>query len=128
MKPTRDEILAEPAGPRLNAWVAEYIMGWPVVDGPERHTHAQFVQRNGEHSVALQEEFGGTDFAWRPSIDIAAAWQVVEKMGCGTIGHYPRGLWTAYFITQEDGILRHIAQAETAPLAICQAALLAVIG
>lgn len=31
MKPEHDDIYREPAGPRLDAWVAEYVMGWENV-------------------------------------------------------------------------------------------------
>lgn len=54
------------------------------------------------------------------STDIADAWRVAEKL-CATVGKQPvSGLWLAY-------IDSNWAEAETAPLAICRAALIAVM-
>lgn len=97
------------AGPKLDALVAEHVMG------------SAFVQ---------------TKLYLPPySTDIAAVWEVVEKMGyrpfdlltslvaSGPVveGKIPcRWEWFCYF---DDGA--RAIQAETAPLAICRAALLA---
>ena len=44
--PTREMILAEPAGARLNAWVAEYVLGWPTChDHDCGDTCISFVRR-----------------------------------------------------------------------------------
>lgn len=62
------------------------------------------------------------------STDIAAAWQVVERMK-------PLGIWLvdlqdyykAAFLNSDDDVVGGEVSAETAPLAICRAALKAVV-
>jgi O-glycosyl hydrolase len=111
---TRDEILNMPAGREMDELVATRVMGWDV------HPHATHYIRNDGKNVyfVICGEF-------EPSSDIAAAWQVVEKM---TDGETPndceihttvRG-WRCDFY-------RGSATAETAPLAICRAALIAAL-
>ncbi len=100
---TCDEIRALPAGPELDRLVAERVMGWE----------------------------GRVGFT--PSRDIAFAWQVVDYLtqvrqwsdfhveySCGGSPNDPPG-WLAYFPGATD------ATGETAPLAICRAALLAIL-
>jgi len=66
------------------------------------------------------------DSRWRPSEDISAVWEVVEKMGdCLHLKqHGEQGEWEAWFC----GYPNSKAHGETAPEAICKAALLAVMG
>jgi hypothetical protein len=81
------------------------VMGWNV-------------DRNPDGSVA--------DLFWmicpRYSADIAAAWKVVEKMKwfCLQRSH---GYWVCEY---DDGKYIKTVDADTAPLAICRASLLAV--
>mgnify|MGYP001144293395 CR=1 FL=1 len=105
---TREKILALQPGRELDALVAEKIFG---VNNP--------------------------DARWSPSTDIAAAWEVVEKMSKthfseiamteledGTWG------WMARFIlvlNEPYTVNGYRATAKTSPEAICKAALLAVI-
>ena len=102
---TREEILNEPAGRKLDAWVAEKVMGLPVTAKKKRFEYVHIAPF---------------------STDISAAWEVVEKMQ-----------QTKFVRVQCDNgdywckiggeILGVKAQGDTAPLAICRAALLAVI-
>lgn len=113
---TRDEILSEPAGPRLDAWVAEHVMGWTP--------------------TGLAKDFNGVPFP-EPipnySTDIAAAWEVVELVGGFEIEQWgdvweKKGtiIWAASFNLPDGKNIVH-ATAATAPLAICRAALLAMM-
>ncbi len=107
------------AGRELDALVAEKVMGWVV---HHRNTAHYVLPNMKEYKVeALVNE-------WRPSQNIAAAWQVVEKMherGEEVYIEYgfslkaKKKLYYAWF-DQRPG---PIAQGETAPLAICQAAI-----
>jgi hypothetical protein len=125
-KMTRDKILNKPAGREMDALVAEIVMGWEYIpDKQERKTWSS------THWVNWKDSKGKTQLlVLSYSTDIAAAWQVVEKtmlldnydlMKDGEnyiFGHYGKnGIdpWTEF------------VRASTAPLAICRAALLAVL-
>lgn len=78
----------------------------------------------------LHEDFEGGREAiyWTPpySTEISAAWEVVEKFPAMQLFKYANGLgWDCYWHA-ESGPLNVHAQAETAPLAICLAALKAL--
>lgn len=99
---TREQILSMPAGRELDALVAKEVF---KVDNP--------------------------DHRWSPSTDIAAAWEVVDKMH-----EYERwtlalefykdaGEWGAYF---DDLGISPGGAGNTAQEAICKASLLAVMG
>lgn len=114
----RDEILAMPAGEEFDELVAEKIM-------PEKCGYARYGKFN-------------------PSVDIADAWEVVEHFAdkgyCPALlfddnGHWalsfegaqsvaygdePMDVSTTFFITKD-------LWCDTAPLAICRTALLAVM-
>lgn len=108
--PTKQEILEEPAGRRMDAWVAEYIFNTPIPESFKRHGIL-------------------TDLWLLPcySINIGDAWKVVKKLRIEhfkwfEMAHRPSG-----YICNFVGDPKYTIYAETAPLAICQAALLAVI-
>ena len=103
---TRDEILNMPAGQDMDLLVAEEVLKLDSIGWNERffHNRANF------------------------STDIRAAWEVVERMGNVDELHDVdirtsiRG-WYCNIFNSFDSFE---AGAETAPLAICRAALLAV--
>jgi len=118
---TIDTILVLPAGRELDALVAERVMGW----------HRR--KRNGvEVWVVTTDTFDPPVTypveCWNPSTSIAAAWEVVEKQDdCLHLKqHGEKGMWEAYFChnyCEAD----YLGEADTAPLAICRAALKAVM-
>jgi len=120
---TRDEILNMPAGKEMDALIASEVMGydWRYIDAyPYRH---RWISESGDTFDIEELEF---------SSDIAMAWRVVEKMSeewCFNVstGHdfrkYP-GLSFGCKLDSKEFISTHFALAETAPLAICRAALL----
>jgi hypothetical protein len=159
----RDMILAEPAGARLDAWIAERVFGGepdkefvcPKCGGDCWHRTIGKDKATGEpavtdevvcdgcqvHSASYSTSSGGCgwrgtweDIANPPySTDIGAAWEVVEKMHrmdeCLSL-NWRRGditddkmRWAAEFRQSEE-----FAVSDSAPLAICRAALLAVVG
>lgn len=105
---TRDEILAMPAGRELDSQVAEKVMG--LKQSPK---NAEFFQY--------------WPYAFEParpySTDIAAAWEVVGKFGLFNLTRYGDGTWGA----QDNARFDEPVVAETAPLAICRASLLALL-
>lgn len=145
---TREEIMAMKPGRKLDALVAEKIMGlrvvahdWPCGRDPEfgDYEAASFWEEEMEERGPV---YVPEDGSWPPkylldvkahyayvepvpfySTDIAAAWQVVEKMitdkglFCLTIDDESDGFWCHF------GNCAHEAYG-TAPEAICKAALL----
>ena len=117
-KLTREEILALPAGAALDALVAEKVMGLEY--GPD------YVEGLGPVEGWADADGNGVDLP-AYSTDIAAAWQVVEKVG----GYYalywmaPGSYGGRYGIQIHDDA-SHVT-ADAAPHAICLAALLATL-
>jgi hypothetical protein len=117
---TRDEILNMPAGREMDALVAEKVFG--------RKT-AWFSGPGGPVIT------GGTMAkvsTWTPikpySTDIAAAWEVVEKMISNGWRFYLRAVGTYFEVEFQkggsDGIHTGYIDAETFPLAVGRAAIL----
>ena len=112
------------AGRELDALIAEKVMGWKRgsffgIDDDDRWW---LYLGNGKWQ---QQGFGGKGFC--PSTRIADAWLVVEKLGknfdvsrCRVYQEIEAWFWEASFHNGPD------AEADTAPLAICLAALKAV--
>lgn len=127
---TRDEILAEPAGARLDAWVCQHVLGWPFID---MATPFCSVKRAG---VIVQGDDGSLRclrFARigdavpcedvHPSRDIAAAWLITAAKPGLCVEQWDDGRWCAYFCLSDGGTSRQDV-ADSAPLAIVRAALL----
>jgi len=117
---TREEILQFEAGPELDRLVAEQVMRWRLDEDWREWFDAQ------GHSQGWQEDF-------RPSTDIAAAWEVVIKL----VSKYSFNL-ASYMDVLDTTRIQWLADfgsatkiyralASTAPLAICRAALLVVM-
>lgn len=132
-KPSREQILSEPAGERLDAWVAEFVMGWTpdkIENSSGDLVWSGYRMPNGAPNMP----------AHRFSTDIARAWEVVEKLAedhqsvavyrhfdewlVGTVWLWPN--WNPAR-TLYAGKLKRAPRANTAPLAICRAALLSVL-
>ena len=107
------KVVDMPAGPKLDALIAEKVMGWGHWDDPD-YPDAPYPMSG--------------DFA--PSLKIGITWEVVEKLA----PHWwlelygGDGNWKAVLRScRNKGVvpIRHSATATTAPLAICRAAILA---
>jgi len=133
MKPTREQILNEPAGRQMDEWVAEYVMGWELSPPLGHDPTTKITYMVGEPpDIAFVEIF-------MPSKKMESAWDVVEKLkelGFSIIrlstGDMMGDLWQchiadAYREIANPGDKDYYANAETPSLAICKAALLAVI-
>jgi hypothetical protein len=72
---TPAQILALPAGPELDRLVAEKVMGWRLDEGLYWLDSAG--KRTGWVHATGHDVYGGYR-DWRPSTDIAAAWQLLE--------------------------------------------------
>ena len=133
------------AGPEMDALVAERVMGfrrsigdiaggWLRLDEKNRRVWSGWLDREptfheGEDGYTYQKPLalmGGARFA--PSTDIAAAWEVVEKVAlCWAVNI--TGALTGWYVTfgnVEQPNRTYMGYAGTVSLAICRAALAVV--
>lgn len=133
MSPTAETEL--PPGRELDTLVAERVMGWTVNRADGRHWHT--VGPTGrERGILIGCDCCADkyDRAFTPSQDIRDAWEVVEKLTTTTKQWFrfeqSSVTYCATFETSGTGECdgEWTSEAETAPLAICRAALKAVGG
>jgi len=135
---TRDEILAMEPGRELDVLVAEEVMGFDVVEDPESAICGGSRVSGGLWVIIERDyhEWGHKVDQSEPySTDIAAAWEVVEKMD-------ERKRWVHIRSSMDQNLkergwavdmgrwwnrTRLGVWARTVPEAICKAALLAVM-
>jgi hypothetical protein len=110
---TKDEILNLPAGEEMDTLIAERVMG--------------FSFNKYGHSFTGKGHPGWHDLNKLPnySTDMAAAWEVVEQRQKN--GYCFDADGNALRRRIRFGVGQEIGEAETMPLAICRAALLAVM-
>jgi hypothetical protein len=140
MKLTREQIENMPASREIDALVAEFIMG----EKKPIYLHSHPIVTQTKYSInmswyCLPEYEKGDVCEWIPkpySTDIAAAWEVVETfdrkswdVSVSSLTDNDDEVWEVFFAEYfEDGVGRiGKASAETAPLAICRAALIAMM-
>jgi len=135
---TREEILRMEPGPELARLVAERVMGWHLSDPVPLTEVREWLTEDGRitgYDWCPPDSPHYLDNPFEPSTDIAAAWEVVQHLMpefnfelFSTVDLEDLGklLWAAEFRGRKHGAIPHTAKAETAPLAICRAALLAV--
>lgn len=111
-----------PAGPELDAAIAEQVMGWT-----KSKEFWGFHRGYGRPSLPIWEPKCRCE-DWTPSTDIAAAWAVVERVNA--LGFTVKVMrencaGVRYDCTTDTplGDLCVNVTADTAPLAICRAAL-----
>lgn len=114
---TKKEILSLKAGKELNIKIAEAVM---------RKRYAE-DETFGDMEIDSERVYG---YLQPYSEDILAAWQVMERMK----GYNPRiefdthsQKWEAAFSIREADFTCPVVLADTAPEAICKAALLALL-
>jgi hypothetical protein len=110
VKPTREQILTQPAGKGMDLWIVEHIF------------------KSSEPCT------GEDPLTWPAfSESMAAAWEVVEEMrrrGClPTLLERANGGWRAQLLFTDGEGFRHWpgAAADSPALAVCRAALLACV-
>lgn len=117
----REEILNMPAGREMDALIGEYVFGWKKGTFP---VYEPMKSKHGDYIVRPIAQY---------STDIAVAWEVVEwiqKNGYSfelTEHADPQGDYILQVWRRDMERDDFIARAETVPLAICRAALLAVV-
>lgn len=136
MELTKEQIEKMEAGEAIDALVAEKVMDWQLhaaFDPDVLGRFSNWIDTKTGAGMCQPDEF-------QPSTDIAAAWMVVEKFPAiviqrassadgSTVG-YRCSLPLTPNIERLAGLQRATidADAETAPLAICRAALFAATG
>ena len=134
---TYDEIMALEAGRELDALVAEKVMGWKWDKGNSLQ-HLLLGPDGAIGAVIFHDGIADDDGIVQPldcphySTDIAAAWEVVEKLRRANDGEYlftinDAGMWYAKFLDEHGEPVSRSGFCDTAPLAICRAGLLAVM-
>jgi len=121
---TRDEILTMEAGREMDALVAEKVMGHTV--GRDATLETFYPQ----YTTTVETSEGFTILA-HYSTDISAAWRIVEKFKSDarigiSMADYTNGGYCFTFFGPGN-FDEYECDAPTAPLAICRAALLAVL-
>jgi hypothetical protein len=140
----RDEILNMPAGKEIDALIAEKVMGWHKAD---HHGRECWLDANKGYQRGIASGNGFEDdedfhlLHWHPSESILWAWEVIEKMQ-EIDSHWSPGvnwddddgdgnpMWVAsftYYGESEKDFRVNEVWDKSAPLAICRAALLAVM-
>ena len=124
-----------PVGRELDALVAENVMGcrvkWRTYGLKGRYPYCDCVGHAGVHNDTDEQN---DDMLASYSTDISAAWQVVEKVGlfhrygdCLTYDHDSKKWQIGKYWREYDGVALDVTvDADTAPHAICLAALKAV--
>ena len=139
---TREEVLNMPAGREMDALIAEKI--WGFVENPNNTASVSnvwfWVHPKDGVLIGIPFDIGGKienteiyDHQWErfcPSTDIADAWKVVNRLELFSkycfYGSDADELWTVHSWKYGKPHFTGI-ESRTAPLAICRAALLAVM-
>jgi hypothetical protein len=118
---TIEEALELPAGPDLDAIVAEKVMGWKVT------RHDEYILSHGERNHWIRHPDRHVGPLWSPSTNIAAAFEVLNASGMAwqIEGSPPSGRPRAPSMhTVSLGARGNFKfYCETLPLAICRSVL-----
>lgn len=115
------------AGPKLNELVAQKVMKWHrSAKEPWDDFESEYWVDEDDCFMAYADNHKEGEqwtLCWSPSTDIAAAWTVVEKLRLHVIP-FGTNQWAAANRRDEQGWYSDIlVWADTAPLAICLAAI-----
>lgn len=127
---TKDEIMAMEPGPEIEMLIAEHVLKWRKVAGPKTdydgpcEQYDVLVPPSVDNPFSVYPPRGSIKpwyFCMQWSRNFREAWEVFEKItDGGIVRRMPDGKYYCSFAGGE------LISAETAPLAICKAALLAV--
>lgn len=126
---TKDEILQIPAGSRMDAVIAEQIMGWHWLVYDKDYNWAKISETTGAWVDKNNHFFHNEN--WKPSIDVAYSWKVIETMQTSDTGNWFFSLQHENTYGTKDWYAEFGAYrmwGSTAPIAICRAALLTLTG
>lgn len=125
-----DYIENMPAGREMDALIGEKVMGlcahdWKLVPHEDDDGVCRICQKCHLEFWGLCPPLYGCHYG-SYSTDISAAWEVVEKLRMFVLP-FGKTDWCSTNIRNYRGAFENIAVADTAPLAICRAALLATL-
>jgi hypothetical protein len=123
---THEEILNMPAGKEMDVLMIAVLRG-ELID-KAIHFNSSMGIRYAIQDDGVWKFEPGVAWLWSPSTEILAAWEIVRRFYSMRLDKYSNGdEWRCYLVTEKDG-KNHDATgiADTAPLAISRAALLAV--
>jgi hypothetical protein len=116
---TREQIEQMPAGREMDTLIAERVLGWTFHPSSFEQAEPSEWRKDGRKIWAAP---------FTPSVNIAAAWEVFDPM------HVPleksqEGTWLVYRPERKGETgewlgITILGRADTAPLAICRAALI----
>lgn len=118
-----------PAGPELDSLIAERVMGWTSKDDHWYGDGADDIGSAGNEDgfPALRVSKGPYRAYWHPSTNIAHAWEVVQRMkedhDFNISNNQGEVMEWIVEIERLDAQAKASAEGETAPEAICRAAL-----
>lgn len=122
---TRDEVMSMNAGRELDAMVAEHVMGWELRQVGNGSMDGEYYWHDGCDFV--DGRLANLEF----STYISAAWEVIEKLHeqnyLFSISQSVDAGYTAKFFNRDKECYFVAPYIESAPLAICIAALLTLI-
>jgi hypothetical protein len=128
----RDEILNTPAGEPMDILIAELIMGETYPTYTHEQLHLEYPKTSTLGNWQCFNIFEHGDVCeWHPrpfSSDISAAWAVAEKLksdGWEFYFEWKDKPWALF--ENDEFLLDRCADADTASLAICRAALLTTL-
>lgn len=118
---------------KIDAIIAEKVMGWTELEENKVH-HTGHMQLTGVKPGEIPSMYTGYVPKYEVpffSIDINAAWNIIIKMNpafwnCGSPEPKSKIIRVTFDIWNGDAYDRYLGEAETAPLAICLAAMKAV--
>ena len=118
----RKEILNMPAGREMDLLVIEEVLKWKF-----RYSTLFFNEGALDHFV--DDKGDSRILGFSPSTDISAAWEVVEKFIWNSVEELKVSImfYDDVFHCDLGQNIKTTVEAPTAPLAICRAALLAVM-
>ena len=129
---TAEQIREMPAGSEMDCIVAQLIMCYTPTPQPLSYIAGVF-NKSGQPIYDIVNIGQGCDVfdevVFRPSTEIEHTWTVMEKMRCLQVAPLGSDRWHA--CRRQDGdwdFCDWYAIADTAPLAICRAALLSLAG
>ncbi|WP_091016040.1 BC1872 family protein [Paenibacillus amylolyticus] len=137
---TREQVINAEPGTDLNVMVAEHVFNWRRIlgpdndyDGPVEYGEVLIPPNMSEaHAYAMMPPRGRIPLyifvnrEW--SSDMTAAWEVVEKLKVSQVTRNESGFSHSDLKYRVIiGKNQHVAYGDTAPEAICKAALLAVL-
>ena len=117
-------------GLELDTLIAEKVMGEIKPTYTHDHDDVFKIIYSDEKNWCCYPEFDKGDICeWTPkpfSTSILCAWEIVEKLRMFVLP-FGKTDWCSTNIRNHRGAFENIAVADTAPLAICRAALLATL-